>query len=201
MSKSAKIDLAKPVLEQVIKPIIAANAGAYGGKTNPNASITAALGQAVAAKAAKRNAGGGLQAGVSADDWIDMGRQLFHDLKGRQPESVNAVCDTCSGLVLYILRDRLPAFHGTVELVADQKIHHHFVVVDRAGNLSDHTQWGGDCFVIDLWQAKFAGNEVTPRGCFEVAHHYKHGIYRNPSEHPYARDDGPHLQVDQTYAM
>lgn len=202
MSKSAKINLIKPQLKSIIKPLNLANASAYGGRSQGPSSITAALGSAAIAKAKNLGKPGGLTKGVNAEEWVDMGRTLWNQAHGKAENSINAVCDTCSALVIYILRTRLPGFHGQVELVADRHIHHHFIVIDRAGDINDYTTWGGDCFVIDLWQAKFNGRETTNRGLFKgTAHHYEHGIYRNPREHTYSRRHGPHLRVDQVFDM
>lgn len=207
MSKNTTISALKPILKDCIGTITPANAGAYGGRLAQKTglsgpSITSALAMAVVAKAKKFNKGEGLSNGVDAEDWVAMGKELYGKVRHNKKENaINAVCDTCSGLVLYVLRDVI-RFSGRVELVADKSIHHHYIVVDRnaRSRLDKCKTWGSDCFVIDLWQAKFAGNETTYRGLFSgTAHHFKHGIYRNPIEHVYTRNNGKHLKVDEVY--
>ena len=205
MSKNQKIKRVKPYLAQILPSLKISNSAAYGNDTGEPTSITAALGAAAVAKAKRwqQDKTKGIRNGVNSKDWIEMGDQLWHSASGRAANPVDAVCDTCSGLVLYILSNRIPNFQARVELVADKSTHHHFIVVDRAlkSNIKNCRTWGKDCFVIDLWQAKFAGNETTRRGLGRVAHHYLHGIYRNPQEHIYSQNNGPMLQVDQVYDM
>src|SRR5262249_7362826 len=144
-------------LKQVLKKLVIANAGAYGGQSSTIARPPPAPAPAAISKA-KTNKGGT----VTKQDWITMGRDLYKDVLTAKDDSINAVCDTCSALVLYIINDIIN-FRGRFELFAETSIHHHYVVVDRAdgSDASDYTTWGGNAFVIDLWQAKFAGREQT----------------------------------------
>ena len=189
MSKSTKISTLKPFLKQSVDNIIVSNAAAYGGQDHAQSSISAALASAVMLKAQQFKQGN-LRNGVSAQDWLQMGRDLYTKVSAPNAKPVNAVCDTCSALVIYIINSIIN-FNGRFELFAETTIHHHYVVVDRDPNSdpADYSTWGDNAFVIDIWQAKFSGRETTNRGLFSwTAHHYKHGIYRNPEEHVYTRN-------------
>ena len=48
----------------------------------------------------------------------------------RKDNDINVLCDTCSGLAIFII-DSVIAFSGKYELFAAKNIHHHFIVVDR----------------------------------------------------------------------
>ena len=186
MSKDAKISSLKPHFQKAVDKIIVSNAAAYGGQDHQQSSISAALASAVMLKS-KQFQEGKLKNGVSAQDWLSMGEDLYRKINDPAIREINAVCDTCSALAIYIINGIIN-FKGRFELFAETTIHHHYVVIDRKQNSdpSDYTTWGSDAFVVDLWQAKFAGSEETNRGTFSgTAHHWKHGIYRNPEEHVY----------------
>lgn len=182
MSKDSKISSLKPHLSPIMDKIIIANDSEYGGKKAINASPIASIGQVIAAKA---KSSGSRQLGKQ--DWLEMGKDLYAKRSTAKKDSVNAVCDTLSAYAIYVINGIIN-FKGKFELFKNPApTKHHFVVVDRSdkSDPNDSTTWGANCFVIDLWHAKRA-HSTTMRGCFDAAHHWKHGIFRNPSEHIYS---------------
>ncbi len=196
-NKSKIISVLKPRLEPLLPKISIANAANYRkrrpGDASPqvatNLKINAALSGAVmsAFKMRKQNKKVDTH---KPEYWLTTGEDLSNRIVATSKNSpIDLVCDTCSALVLYYLKKNFSGA-GHAELVAETKIHHHYVVVNRkiGSNIQDYKTWGSEAFVIDIWQALFSGNEVTKRGGWDTAHHYKHGIYRNPHEHVYSRD-------------
>ncbi|PVZ70607.1 hypothetical protein [Pelagibaculum spongiae] len=196
-SKNKVISVLKPRLEPLLPNIAIANAANYRkrrpGDTAPavatNLKINAALSGAVmsAFKMRKKNQKVDTKA---PEYWLNTGRDLSVRIKAAsKSRPIDLVCDTCSALVLFYLKEYLSG-SGHAELFAETKIHHHYVVVNRKldSHIQDYRTWGSDAFVVDIWQALFSGHEVTKRGGWDTAHHYKHGIYRNPREHAYSTD-------------
>jgi len=204
MSKDNKISSLKPFLKDAMKKLTMGNAQVYGGQSARGASPLAGLGSAILMKA-DQMAKGKMKNGVTNQDWIEMGRKLADSINSHKKgnNKINAVCDTCAGLAIYKL-DNLITFKGKVELFAETTIHHHYVVVDRApgSDKNDYTTWGENAFVIDIWQASSFGG-TTKRKWNDTAHHYKHGIYRNPEEHVYTLNkNGKYkYKVDATWLM
>lgn len=182
MSKDVKINTLKSILSQIMDKIIIANDAEYGGKQAANASKLAAIGQIAAAKS--RASGSNP---LCKEDWLEMGRELYEKRNSAKKNSINAVCDTLAAYALYVINGVIN-FNGRFELFNNPApTNHHFVVVDRdeQSDQNDSSTWGDGCFVVDLWHAKRDQTE-TSRGRFSSAHHWKHGIFRNPSEHCYS---------------
>ncbi|WP_444943893.1 hypothetical protein ACJJIK_00820 [Microbulbifer sp. ZKSA006] len=184
MSKDQKIRIIKSHLSPLMDKIIIANRSVYGGERYEGASTQASVAHVAAALANNRELRQGGH--LTQNAWLEMGRSLYEKRDGAKPNSINVACDTLASYVLFVI-DSVIEFHGRFELFKNPGVHHHFVVVDRVNPSHDHDRrtWGEDCFVIDLWHAKMARPE-TRRSCFATAHHWKHGIFRNPSEHEYS---------------
>jgi hypothetical protein len=185
MSKDSKISSLKPHLSPIMDKIVISNDSEYGGVKARNASPLASIGQIAAAKA---KASGSRP--VGKQDWLQMGKDMYDKRNSAKKDSINAVCDTLSAYAIYVINGIIN-FRGKFELFKNPSpTHHHFVVVDRAdrSDPNDSSTWGANCFVIDLWHAK-RSHATTHRGRFETANHWKHGIFRNASEHPYSAAD------------
>ncbi len=194
-NKNSIIEQLKPRFQSVVPHISIANAQNYrkaraGEVRDPGMAamkITSALSGAVmsAFKMRKNNQ----RVNTNAPEfWLNTGRDLQQRLQTTSKgKTIELVCDTCSALAIHHLSELKNIGHA--ELFADTGIHHHFVVVNRDlnSNIQDSKTWGNDAFVIDIWQALFSGHEVTKRGMWDKAHHYKHGIYRHRWEHVYSR--------------
>jgi len=182
MPKDSKISSLKPHLSPIMDKIIISNDAEYGGKKAINASPMAAIGQVAAAKAKTSGS-----RALGKQDWLLLGKDLYDKRNSAKKDSINAVCDTLSAYAIYVVNGIIN-FKGTFELFKNPApTSHHFIVVDRDPNskADDSSTWGKSCFVIDLWHAKRKHSE-TKRGCISTAHHWKHGIFRNPSEHLYS---------------
>ena len=145
--------------------------------------------------------------GRDPEAWMQTGMELWNQIT--DGNDVNVVCDTCSGLGLYILQHQSPGFYGRVELVADLAHQHHFLVIDREDvDINAMDTWGPNCFIVDLWSANIDHDETNRGPRFgveafgdEIAHHYLHGIYRNPGEHHYSTQAAVNqaLRVDNVF--
>ena len=212
MFKSAKIWLIKSQFRTVMPHLIIANAAIYNAPADARARPQSAIGHAAAAIARARNeaVANGNPAPLNGRDpeaWMQTGMELWNQIT--DGNDVNVVCDTCSGLGLYILQHQSPGFYGRVELVADLAHQHHFLVIDREDvDINAMDTWGPNCFIVDLWSANIDHDETNRGPRFgveafgdEIAHHYLHGIYRNPGEHHYSTQAAVNqaLRVDNVF--
>ena len=127
------------------------------------------------------------------EGWLRIGDNSVILMK--EGKIVSLVCDTCAATMAAKL-NRDVNFKGTkVEMIRCGFNVHHFLAVDREeGDINSFMTWGGNAFIIDIWDDKLDPSEDEDK---------KYGVFEKPAGSSLAIDYAmkKQLKVTQTFLL